>query len=204
MITPLDIQNAEFGKGVRGYKEEDVDNFLDLLTVDYEKVLEENRALREQLKSMSAEVDRYRKNEGSLLETLEAAKALMGDISASAEKRAAILLKNAELDAELIQREAREGIDRLNEEFHTLRTNLSIFRSRYRALLEAELEKFDLLSAELFPEKNMEDLNKLTSTAGIATKTSAATTIFKESAAAKSEAGATTKTLVNFRVGGEE
>ena len=36
---------------------------------------------------------------GAVLETLEAAKALMGDISTSAEKRAEILLKNAELDA---------------------------------------------------------------------------------------------------------
>ena len=204
MITPLDIQNAEFGKGVRGYKEEDVDNFLDALTIDYEKVLDENRALKEQMKSLSMEVERYRKNEGSLLETLEAAKALMADISTSAEKRAAILLKNAELDAELIQRDAREGIDRLNEEFNTLRNNVFSFRSRYRNMLEAELEKLDTLTAELFPEKTMDDLNKLTSTGAVA-KTSSATTVFKESLVSRSDAGATTKTLVNFRVGsGEE
>ena len=204
MITPLDIQNVEFGKGVRGYKEEDVDNFLDALTLDYEKVLDENRMLKDQMKSLNMEVERYRKNEGSLLETLEAAKALMADISTSAEKRAAILLKNAELDAELIQRDAREGIDRLNEEFNTLRNNLFSFRSRYRNMLEAELEKLDTLTAELFPEKTMEDLNKLTSTGAVA-KTSSATTVFKESLVSKSEAGATTKTLVNFRVGsGEE
>ena len=39
------------------------------------------------------------------METLEAAKALMADISASAEKSADILLKNAELDAQLLQKE---------------------------------------------------------------------------------------------------
>jgi cell division initiation protein len=47
MITPLDIQNKEFSRAVRGYKEEDVDGFLDLLTLDLEKILEENRRLKE-------------------------------------------------------------------------------------------------------------------------------------------------------------
>jgi cell division initiation protein len=162
MITPLDIQNKEFSKSVRGYKEEDVDGFLDLLTLDLEKILEENRKLKDQVKSLTAEVERYRNSEGTVLETLEAAKALMGDISASAEKRAEILLKNAELDAELIQREAKESIERLNEEMLTMRNRLNIFRTRYRSLLESELEKFDNLSAELFADRDMEDLKTYT------------------------------------------
>ncbi len=162
MITPLDIQNKEFSKSVRGYKEEDVDGFLDLLTLDLEKILEENRKLKDQVKSLSVEVERYRNSEGAVLETLEAAKALMGDISASAEKRAEILLKNAELDAELIQREAKESIERLNEELVGMRNRLNIFRTRYRSLLESELEKFDTLSAELFADKDMEELKTYT------------------------------------------
>jgi len=164
MITPLDIQNKEFPKVVRGYKEEEVDGFLDLLTLDLEKILEENRKLKDQLKSLSAEVSRYRNSEGAVLETLEAAKALMGDISASAEKRAEILLKNAELDAQLIQREAKESIERLNEELVSTRNRLNIFRTRYRSLLESELEKFDNLSAELFADKDMEELKTYTET----------------------------------------
>lgn len=162
MITPLDIQNKEFSKVVRGYKEEEVDGFLDLLTLDLEKIMEENRKLKDQVKGLSAEVERYRNSEGAVLETLEAAKALMGDISASAEKRAEILLKNAELDAQLIQREAKESIERLNEELVTMRNSLNIFRTRYRTLLEAELEKFDNLSAELFADKDMEELKSYT------------------------------------------
>jgi cell division initiation protein len=116
MITPLDIQNKQFSKGVRGYKEEEVDGFLDLLTLDLEKLIDENHKMKEKVKSLGIELERYKNSEGAVLETLEAAKALMGDISASAEKRAEILLKNAELDAELIQREARESVERLQEE----------------------------------------------------------------------------------------
>ncbi|MDD4121485.1 MAG: DivIVA domain-containing protein [Eubacteriales bacterium] len=158
MITPLDIQNKEFPKVVRGYKEEEVDGFLDLLTLDLEKVLEENRRLKDQVKNLNTEVERFRNSENTVFETLEAAKALMGDISESAEKRAEILLKNAELDAQLIQREARENIERLNEEMLNIKNSLVIFRSRYRSLLESELEKFDNLSAELFADKELTEL----------------------------------------------
>lgn len=161
MITPLDIQNKEFGKGVRGYKEEDVDGFLDLLTLDWEKQIDENQRLRDQVKSLNIELDRYKRTEGMVLETLEAAKALMGDISVSAEKRATILLKNAELDAERITREAHESIERLQEETVGLRNRLNMFRTRYRTLLESELEKFDTLSTELFADKEMEDLRSI-------------------------------------------
>lgn len=158
MITPLDIQNKVFQKAVRGYKEDDVDGFLDLLTLDLEKILDENHKLKEKVKVLEKEVDRHKNSETVVLETLEAAKALMGDISTSAEKRAEILLKNAELDAELIQREARESVERLSEELVSLRNRLNIFRTRYRSLLESELEKFDTLSAELFADRDMEDL----------------------------------------------
>ena len=161
MITPLEIQNKEFSKVVRGYKEEEVDGFLDLITMDFEKLLDENLRLKEQLKGMSSELTRYKNSEGMVLETLEAAKALMGDISASAEKRAEILLKNAELDAELITREARESVERLNEETSALRNRLNLFRTRYKTLLEAEIEKFDVLSAELFADKEMDDLKSI-------------------------------------------
>ena len=119
MITPLDIQNKDFTKSMRGYSADEVDDFLDLITVDYEKLIAENAALKEQVTALETDLAKYRGSEDTVLETLEAAKRLMGDISASAEKRAEILLKNAELDAELIQREARENVERLTEETAT-------------------------------------------------------------------------------------
>ena len=152
MITPLDIQNKVFGKGVRGYKEEEVDSFLDMITLDVEKLIAENAQLSQELTKAKEELQRYQGSEGAVLETLEAAKALMSDISASSEKRAEILLKNAELDAELITREAKESVERLKEEAASLENKVTSFRMRYRNLLETELEKFDSLSQELFGE----------------------------------------------------
>ena len=157
MITPLDIQNKEFAKSVNGYKKDDVDAFLDLITVDMEKLINENAALKMENTRLASELQKYKGSEGAVLETLEAAKALMGDISASAEKRAEILLKNAELDAELITREARESVERLNEESVLLKNRFTVFQSKYRSLLETELERFDTLSAEIFAEFGIEE-----------------------------------------------
>ena len=152
MITPLDIQNREFAKGVRGYKEEDVDSFLDLVTTDMEIMLSENAALKEAVRRLEAELEKYRSSETAVVETLEAAKGLMRDIAISSEKRAEVLLKNAELDAELITKEARESANRLKEESAALRNRFNDFRAGYKRMLENEMERFDSVSNAIFEE----------------------------------------------------
>lgn len=159
MITPLDIQNKEFSKVVRGYKESDVDSFLDIITFDLERLITENSMLKNDVARLNKELQRYRGSEGVVLETLEAAKALMGDICESAERRAEILLKNAELDAELIQREAKESVEKLTEESISLRNRFTTFQAKYKSLLESELERFDGLSVKLFAEFGIDDIN---------------------------------------------
>jgi cell division initiation protein len=193
MITPLDIQNKEFTKSVRGYKEEEVDSFLDLITLDFEKLIQDNRRLKENISVLTSEVDRYRGFENALLETLEAAKALMGDISASAEKRAEILLRNAEMDAERIQRGARESVERLSEESVNLRNRLGMFKNKFKTLLETELDRFNTLSAELFPDaENEPPIPKASPPAGAAPF---------DIAPANADDGAETKTFTNLRIG---
>ena len=161
MISPLEIQEKEFSRGLKGFKEDEVNEFLDQITLDLERLLEENRQLRAEKEQLTEELRKYQNSETSVLETLETAKALMGDISASAEKRAQILLKNAELDAQRVQREAREAVERMNEENAAMRSRLTSFRTKYRQLLESELQRFDTLSAELFPELGIEELSEL-------------------------------------------
>ena len=47
MITPLDIENKKFAKQmVNGYNVDEVDEFLDEVMVDYEKLYKENRELK--------------------------------------------------------------------------------------------------------------------------------------------------------------
>lgn len=161
MIRPIDIQEKEFTRAVRGYKEEEVNEFLDEITIDMERLIDELRQTREENSRLVEELERYRSSQGTVLETLEAAKALMADISVSAEKRADILLKNAELDAQLIQKEARETADKIAEESEAMKTRFIDFRTRYKRLLQSELERFESLSGEMFPELGIDDFDDL-------------------------------------------
>ena len=158
MITPIDIQEKEFPKAVRGYREDIVDEFLDQITVDYEALITEKQKLTLEVERLKEDLRRYSGTENTVLETLEAAKTLMGDISASAERRAEILLKNAELDAELVLREARETVERLTDENEALNNRFKKFKVQYKNLLESELERFDTLSLEIFEELGMAGL----------------------------------------------
>lgn len=161
MIRPIDIQEKEFTRGVRGYKEEEVNEFLDEITIDLERLLDELRATKEENSRLVEELERHRGTEGTVLETLEAAKTLMADISSSAEKRADILLKNAELDAQLMTKEAKDMADRIAEESEAIKARFINFRSKYKQLLESELQRFESLSGEMFPELGVDDFDDL-------------------------------------------
>lgn len=143
MITPTDIENKEFSKAKKGYNEEEVDEFLDLIILDMEKLIRENRQLKEELGKVHVQVDKHMSTETSVYETLEAAKSLMNDIAASAERRAEILLKNAEMEADLITREAKESITRYTDEGNRLKDRVESLKERYKKMLEAELERVD-------------------------------------------------------------
>lgn len=50
-LTPLDIFNKDFKYAFRGYDIDEVNEFLDLIIKNFEHLIEENRQLREKLKS---------------------------------------------------------------------------------------------------------------------------------------------------------
>ena len=50
MITPIEIQNKEFRRTFRGYNEEEVDEFLKIITDDFQSLYRENMDLQEKVK----------------------------------------------------------------------------------------------------------------------------------------------------------
>ncbi len=149
-MLPSQIQGRTFSKAVRGYKEEEVDRFLEEVADEFASLMAENDRLKLEVEDQNRRISNYKVQESSIASTLEAAKSLMSDISASAEKRADILIKNAELDAEIKQRQAMDAVERLKEEEQSLNERVSLIRNRFKGFLEAELARFDGLSDELF------------------------------------------------------
>ena len=152
MITPSDIENKQFSRTKKGYDPDEVDDYLDLIILDMEKLVRENKQLKDELSKAHVQVDKHMNTETSVYETLEAAKSLMNDIAASAERRAEILLKNAEMEASMITKEAKESIGKLTDEANRLKTRVDMLKGRYKNLLEAELERLDFVGEDLLKD----------------------------------------------------
>lgn len=61
-ITPMDIFNKDFRTVMRGYERKEVDRFLDIVLQSYEDVLHENEHLKEQVRKLKREGQRYGTN----------------------------------------------------------------------------------------------------------------------------------------------
>ena len=71
MLTPMDINNRDFKRAtIRGYKEDEVDEFLDRVVADYDKLFRENEKLKEQARLNEKEITQFRKLEKNLQDTL--------------------------------------------------------------------------------------------------------------------------------------
>ena len=112
MITPMDIENKEFKKGFRGYNEEEVDEFLDIVKEDFENLYRENLDLKEKLKLYQEQVSRYKSIEETLNATLITAQTAAEDTCSAANKKAKIIVEEAELKSkQIIEKHEGQGID---------------------------------------------------------------------------------------------
>jgi len=62
-LTPADVHNVAFSKppiGKRGYNEDEVDAFLDLVEVELSRLIEENNDLRQQIEQLDAQLESAR------------------------------------------------------------------------------------------------------------------------------------------------
>src|ERR687896_2760727 len=79
-LTPADVHNVAFSKppiGKRGYNEDEVDAFLDLVETELAKLIEENEDLREQV----AQLEQRLGNAQADLEEARSRSAAMGPVS---------------------------------------------------------------------------------------------------------------------------
>ena len=143
MIMPIDIDKKEFSRDKKGYNSREVDEFLDIIVADYEKILNDNRQMAHKIKSLEAQLAEAQKDDGAMVETLETAKKLMADISASAERRAELMMRDAELEAENMLSDAKMNIKKITEEHSMLSNKVRRLRSNFRRMLENELAKLD-------------------------------------------------------------
>ena len=96
MITPLDIENKKFSKQMmNGYNVEEVDDFLDDLTVDYSKNYKEITELKAKVDELNKSLEHYKTIEETLQNTLIMAQTTAEDIKNVAKQQADQIVNEA-------------------------------------------------------------------------------------------------------------
>jgi cell division initiation protein len=138
-LTPLDIHHKEFRRSLRGYDDKEVDDFLDAVADEFERLFKENIDLSERMEVANQKVRTYQDMETTLHNTLLAAQRSAEEIVASAREEATALLRDAELKAKEVIHDALTQKQKMTGELVRVKQAEEDFRARFKQLLEQNL-----------------------------------------------------------------
>ncbi|GAB6170350.1 DivIVA domain-containing protein [Clostridium carnis] len=148
-LTPMDINNKEFKKGLRGYNVEEVDEFLDEVVENYEELYKENSRLKESLARVNDQVEHYSKIENTIQNTLLLAQNAAEQARESSQKEADMVIKNANETAQKILDKAHGDVIQINDEYEKVRQEFIKFRAKFRNFMNTQTQTFDELEKDL-------------------------------------------------------
>ena len=162
-LTPLDIQNKTFPTKMRGYNQDEVDDFLDLVVRDYEELTQRNRELEKAVKHSEEKLEYFNELKDALNQSIivaqdtadkvktsaikesevivTTAQNTADELVANAEKRAHQLTTDAEEKARKILTDATEKARQLATETEDLKKKTRVFHQRISLMLESQLEQ---------------------------------------------------------------
>lgn len=156
-ISPMDIEQQQFGRSFRGYNEEEVDNFLDRIAKDYEEVLNENVKSKDEVERLQAKLAEYLKMEETLRTALVNAQQSASSIREAMQKDAQNLIETAQIEAERIKQKAMQEILDTNNEITTLQKRKFLILEKLKNTLKLHLR---MLDEEMVKESDEETSNQ--------------------------------------------
>ena len=106
LLTPMDIHNKEFKRSFRGYNEDEIDEFLDQVVNDYEKLFRDNDKLKEEVARLQKDAESYKEREKSINDTLLLAQKTAQEVTDNARQTATDMKENAAKECENMRNEA--------------------------------------------------------------------------------------------------
>ena len=150
MITPLDIENKKFSKQMmNGYSVEEVDEFLDDLTSDYEKAYKQSTELKARVDELERSLLHYKTIEDTLQNTLVMAQSTAEEVKEVAKQQAEQIIKEAEGNA-------RKSVDDLGQEILMKKKELEDVKNQFE-VYKAKMESLLISQLELLKDINKED-----------------------------------------------
>ncbi|MFO8069099.1 MAG: DivIVA domain-containing protein [Alkalibacterium sp.] len=150
-LTPMDIHNKEFPVRMRGYDQDQVNDYLDQIIKDYEMLLKQKKEMEKKLVLAEEKLANYDQMHDSLNKSILVAQEAADRLKLNAEKEAEMIAKEAGTEASNLKHEAENNADELLKDAVTkarkieleteeLRKQSRIFRQRLQLMIESQLE----------------------------------------------------------------
>ena len=141
MLTHLDIENKKFSKQMmNGYSVDEVDEFLDELTADYEKLYKETTENKNKVADMQEEMAKYKNIESTLNNTLIMAQTAAEDVKNLAKQQAESIINEAQSNAKQAVIELEQEITMKQKELEDLQKQFDVYKAKMESLLISQLE----------------------------------------------------------------
>ena len=150
-IRPVDIRRKEFKSGLRGYDANQVDDFLDAVADEFERIFAENQRLMEEMTTLRGRLEQFEQLEESIQSALVQAEQAARDLRQNANKEAELIVREAKGRAHQILADSSGRVERVQESYEVLRKAKQEFGNDFRRLLKsylAVLDNADVASAK--------------------------------------------------------
>lgn len=154
MLTPIDIDNQKFSRQFKGYDVDEVEDFLEEISNDYETLMMNNQKQEEKIKELEEKLNetlnQTKNNETILQDTLLIAKQSAEDMKKRAEEEAQKIIEEA--NQLLMDRVGNidEVIEEKKMQLQNLKAELALYKTKTEALLIAQLEVLKNIPEEEF------------------------------------------------------
>lgn len=143
-MTLDEIRNVEFSRG-RGYRAEEVDDFIDACAETVEQLNREKEELSQKMKVLADKLVEYRNDEDSIRAALLNAQRAGDAARREAEEAAAAMKKQAEEEVEEIRSAALNKIAEEKNELQRVQKEVEAFKARLMTLYKEHLAVIGML-----------------------------------------------------------
>jgi len=156
-LTPLDVRRYEFGKALRGYDPERVNQFRDQVAEELERLARINQELETRARGFHEQLKAFRDRDKAINDALVTAQQLRGDIREQADKEAQLILREARAEADRIMEGARLESRRIEDQLASLERSRRAFLAQLRLIIERQLAEVVAAEQAPGPEATLRD-----------------------------------------------
>ena len=146
MLAPHELKNKTFGRAVRGYNPNEVDDYIDFLIEKYTELYRENDELERKLKIVVTNLDEIRDEEESIRATLVKAQQLGEKIVREANEKADAITDSIKTRCEAIITDFRKQYSAERKEVWQLRNTVLDFKKNVYELYRDHIEELQSIS----------------------------------------------------------